>query len=350
MFIVFAGAGASKAVDPSQFPSTVEFFDRLPPDISKSEMFTLVSAMLGGRRGGDRVIDIEQVLWALGELRNFLLQVGDTSTVPGWFLHGARLLKPISLTTDFGNLIQNAPRVLEVVQNLIDAINVQIYNWYSKEPDAALLESNWLALLRPLLRSGERVEVFTTNYDLVIEVAADKLAREGLPEISTGRKGAIQRYLDESEWVRPPRDPKLPEGPGGLLTKLHGSVDFARGPERIFVGDPLFKGSHDRHVILYPGFKGVPDREPFVLFHNHFARALAQSVRLLFVGFAFRDEHINGLIERYTLPRAAVAIINPVDEIPGLPLPKERVKHIKGYFDEPHIVEALQDLGISPAA
>jgi len=351
MFLVFAGAGASKAVDADQYPSTVEFFERLPDTVKKTQMFDLVVKMLRAHRGASTVIDIEQVLWALGELRTFLHDVTDQRTVPGWFLKDARLLQPVSLTTDFGNLLGNAPRVLDLVSGLMDSINLQIYDWYAHQPSHDQLEHNWLTLLRPLLLMKERVELFTTNYDLVLEIAADELSREGLPEVRTGRKGAIQRVLDQAEWVRPPRDPELPDLPGGLLTKLHGSVDFGRAPDgTIYVGDPFFKGSHDRHAILYPGFKGVPDREPFNLFHNHLAHAVAQSARLLFIGFAFRDEYINSLLERYTQPRAAIVVINPAEQLPDLPYAPERIRHIRGFFEPKQIVEALNDLGVSLAA
>jgi hypothetical protein len=350
MFLVFAGAGASKAVDPAHYPSTIEFFERLPDSI-KTPMFHLVLKMLRAHRGTSNVIDIEQVLWALGELRTFLRDVTDERTVPGWLLKDARLLQPVSLTADFGNLLGNAPRLLDLVASLMDGINLQIYDWYAHQPSHAQLEQNWLTLLRPLLSMSERVELFTTNYDLVLEIAADELAREGLPEIRTGRTGAIQRVLDQAEWLRPPRDPELADLPGGLLTKLHGSVDYGRAPDgTIYVGDPFFKGSHERHAIVYPGFKGVPDREPFNLFHNHLARAVAQSARLLFVGFAFRDEYINSLLERYTQPRAAIVVINPAEQLPQLPYAAERVRHIRGNFDPKHIGEALNDLGVSLAA
>jgi hypothetical protein len=39
VFVIFAGAGASKAVNPEKYPTTVEFFDKLPPAIKESSIF-----------------------------------------------------------------------------------------------------------------------------------------------------------------------------------------------------------------------------------------------------------------------------------------------------------------------
>src|SRR5947208_1057565 len=41
MILVLAGAGASKAVDPKQYPSTVEFFESLPQDVQQEKVFKL---------------------------------------------------------------------------------------------------------------------------------------------------------------------------------------------------------------------------------------------------------------------------------------------------------------------
>ena len=39
MILVFAGAGASKAVGPENYPTTLEFFERLPEQIRKDPLF-----------------------------------------------------------------------------------------------------------------------------------------------------------------------------------------------------------------------------------------------------------------------------------------------------------------------
>ena len=69
MILVFVGAGGSAAVDPEQYPTTVEFFKRLPPEITGDSLFQLVCEFLRTQRR-DEQIDIEKVLWTLGDFED----------------------------------------------------------------------------------------------------------------------------------------------------------------------------------------------------------------------------------------------------------------------------------------
>jgi SIR2-like domain len=330
MILVFAGAGASKAVS-EVYPTTKEFFEQLPDQIKNDTLFGLIKDWLLGRFGQDAVVDIEQFLWALSELREFVSRVGDEKTLEGWMLRGSRLVKPLRLNTDFSNLFGNAHKLLGLTDKLIGSINEGVYNCYSHEPSVEELRDNWFVLLEPLLAS-QRVELFTTNYDLVLETAVELLAEQSttLPRVLTGRAGRVKHYLDEHLWAPPPRGWEW-SSPGGKLTKLHGSVDWTRGEDRIYVGDPTFKGAHQNQVILYPGFKGRPEAEPFISFHSYFRDCLQAAQAAVFIGFAFRDEHINDLIERWLAPRARVIVINPAENL-KVPVESRRIENISKYF------------------
>ena len=43
MILVFVGAGGSAAVDPEQYPTTLRFFEKLPEEIQKNELFVRVA-------------------------------------------------------------------------------------------------------------------------------------------------------------------------------------------------------------------------------------------------------------------------------------------------------------------
>src|SRR5687767_3340220 len=88
--LLFAGAGASKAVDPTQYPTTVEFFDRLPERITHRKLYNLLIDYVRPRLQGNQ-LDIEQLLWTLDELRQFTDSVVNSETVPGWFVEGNRI-------------------------------------------------------------------------------------------------------------------------------------------------------------------------------------------------------------------------------------------------------------------
>lgn len=344
MFVIFAGAGASKAVNPAEYPTTVEFFNKIPIEVREDKLFALIVEYLQNQRRHIATIDIEHVLWALAELRTFLKQATDGSGVPGWFLRG-RLLQPLSQTSDFGNIIKGGSNVLRLLDELIGRLNQLVYEWYSREPQAEELEQTWLPMLRALRDRGDRVELATTNYDIVLEAALAAMGGESFVE--TGRRGSVQPHLDVQVW----RDASAhlsDRKSQGLLTKLHGSVDWSRGAERIFVGDPTYKGSHERHVIIYPGFKGVPDAEPFATFHNYFEQIAARATHFLFIGFAFRDEYINDVLRR-SATRARATIINPAD-LPSslIPFPPDQYEHVRKPFDLETAEEVLSM--IAPAA
>jgi len=337
--IVFAGAGASKAVDPQAYPTTVEFFERLPPEVKNDTLFALLTKHLRRAVAGSPAIDIEQVLWALQELQTFLDAVTNPHSVPGWFLQDSRLLQPISLTSNFNNLTENAPRVLEVVHRLRHAIDTQVYDLYGRVPSEEQILTNWLRLLDTLVTSNVRVDIFTTNYDRIIEVALRHVRGSSVVRVDTGRRDEdVERYLDDRVWTE---SSTRSTGEVGLLTKLHGSVDWSwdLARERIFISDPLFKGDHRRHVILYPGFKGVPDRPPFNYFHSYFASRLALVDHIIFIGFAFRDEYINDMLQRFTAPRAIVTVVNPVEV--KSPFAAE-VQHIAAPFAADAVKQVLQ--------
>jgi len=51
--------------------------------------------------------------------------------------------------------------------------------------------------------------------------------------------------------------------------------------------------------LLYPGYKGVPSKEPFLSFHQTFIDDLLDTSTegAIFIGFAFRDSFINNIID-----------------------------------------------------
>ncbi len=334
--LVFAGAGASKAVNPEAYPTTVEFFNQLPTEISSQPFFRLTHAFAQQKLGRGAVIDIEVMLWYLTDLLQLLQRTLDTRDLLGWYLEGSRLTEPIGKKSDFGNLTQTASEASPRLDTLISSINQSVYTLYQRLPDIKELENCWLPLLKGLAEAGFKVELVTTNYDLTLEAALDHLATTTSLRGDAGWRGNITRELDLSLWAG--GTPFTNDF--GLLTKLHGSVNWSRGGERIYVGDPEFKGSHERHAIIYPGFKGRPSVTPFDTMHGYLSQVLLASDAAIFVGFACRDEYINDLCSRYLRPTTPVVIMNPA-QIASLPVPQDQVHHISKNFDTESAGEAI---------
>ncbi len=86
------------------------------------------------------------------------------------------------------------------------------------------------------------------------------------------------------------------------------------------------------------GWYGLEDWAPsldpiFQAFHSHFLNVLTQSHTIVFVGFAFRDEHINELCERYIHNRTRVVVIDPSQEL-RLPFRDVSTTRILERFDK----------------
>ena len=95
---------------------------------------------------------------------------------------------------------------------------------------------------------------------------------------------------------------------------------------------PGYEG--DRNVVLYPGYKGAADNEPFATFHSHFESCLKKTDIIVFIGFAFRDRHINDILEsHFSRRRIEVVVLNPVlpESPPWSPAP---IIQVPGKFEE----------------
>lgn len=156
------------------------------------------------------------------------------------------------------------------------------------------------------------VEIFTLNYDVLIEHA---LEAERVPSFD-GFVGGYQPFFYPDSLKR------ADAAPGGnwvRLWKMHGSITWRRveldGRQRVIRGDPDPEGA-----MIYPSFEKYDESrlQPYSAFADRLTRFLEQDDALLIVsGFSFGDEHINMLIfsalENY--PRTHVYALQ-FDELP----------------------------------
>jgi hypothetical protein len=247
--VIFAGAGASKAVNSEQFPATREFFERLPEEVLGDPYFQFVLEHLS-RETQKTDIDIEMVLWELQNLYNFFNSVSDAKNIISRAV-SENIIKTHHSGYNFGHLQHASGAMLNLLKTTIGKINEQVYDLYSYEPAVNELGDNWILLLSKLRNDGHLVDVFTTNYDLVIESALDHIGGQKLLNDYLGASGGLQKHLDLANWQE---DSKRDLG---LLTKLHGSLNWKRKASSIYIGDSIFTGSHEKQAIIYPGFKGL---------------------------------------------------------------------------------------------
>jgi hypothetical protein len=145
--------------------------------------------------------------------------------------------------------------------------------------------------------------LFTTNYDLFIEKASDKVLHTYRFVFNDGASGYFERKLDSSNYNRTVsykglNDNYTNEIPSVTLIKPHGSMNWEKKDDSVLIRNTIV----DSPVIVKP--TGYEEQETF--YNNHFHEMLRvfqleldkpQSV-LFVIGFSFQDNHISKMIKR----------------------------------------------------
>ncbi|WP_290920368.1 SIR2 family protein [Halodesulfovibrio sp.] len=174
--------------------------------------------------------------------------------------------------------------------------------------------------------SRERLNIFTTNYERLIEHGCD-LAGIRVVDRFVGCLEPVFRSsrVNVDMHYNPPGirgEPRYLEGVV-RLTKLHGSLDwkYTNGVVRRVglpfgapIDHPEFNSEVSDSVMIYPN--SAKDREtseyPYVeLFRDYAATVCQPNSALVVYGYGFGDEHINRVIEdMLTIPSTHVVIIS----------------------------------------
>lgn len=214
--LVFAGAGASAAIDPKLYPTTEEFFNRISDSIKRDHIFVEIEEFF--KKNNINPIDIEHVLGALEEIRSYLWAAHDTSSITGW-IASRNSFGVINSNLDTTSLHRYSSEAISHCSNLISRIHELFYHFYAAPPAEAKLDT-WIYFLKKVQEIDSITELFTTNYDIVLEHVIDygKLNIDS-GRIFDGRYTSLNTML----WGGPDLDYRR-----GRLTKLHGSVDWQR--------------------------------------------------------------------------------------------------------------------------
>ena len=182
----------------------------------------------------------------------------------------------------------------------------------------------------------DRLNIFTTNYDRLIEAGAE-LAGLHLLDRFLGNLMPLFRSsrLDLDMHYNPPGirgEPRYLEGVA-RYTKLHGSVDWVQtgkdirriglpfGAARVepYLQAPGLGGATAHQLMIYPN--AAKDREtadyPYVeLFRDLAAAVCRPNSTLVTYGYSFGDEHINRVIrDMLTIPSTHLVVISYDDPL-----------------------------------
>lgn len=182
----------------------------------------------------------------------------------------------------------------------------------------------------------DRLSIFTTNYDRLIEAGAE-LAGVHLLDRFLGNLMPIFRSsrLDLDMHYNPPGirgEPRYLEGVA-RFTKLHGSVDWIQTGKDIrriglpfgadtvepYLQAPGLGGATAHKLMIYPN--AAKDREtadyPYVELFRDLASAVCRpNSTLVTYGYSFGDEHINRVIrDMLTIPSTHLVVISFDDRL-----------------------------------
>jgi hypothetical protein len=182
----------------------------------------------------------------------------------------------------------------------------------------------------------DRLNVFTTNYDRLIEAGAelaglhllDRFLGNLMPVFRSSRLDLDMHYNPQG--IR--GEPRYLEGVA-RFTKLHGSIDWVQADKDIrrvglpfgaesvepYLKSPALKNATAHQLMIYPN--SAKDREtavyPYVELFRDFAAATCRpNSTLVCYGYSFGDEHINRIIEdMLTIPSTHLVIISYDDPL-----------------------------------
>jgi len=152
-------------------------------------------------------------------------------------------------------------------------------------------------LARWIRRSGyiRPIELFTVNYDLLIETALDRNRVLYFDGFSGNLEAQFQTALVEGDFIT---NADTVPAYFSRFWKLHGSVNWVvKNDGKICrVG---YSASSSDVAAIYPSDLKYDEsrRVPFVVLHDRFRRALLQPETLLLIsGYSFADDHLDELI------------------------------------------------------
>jgi hypothetical protein len=197
------------------------------------------------------------------------------------------------------------------------AICLSVRKHVGVEPPSGLAHHFVFAQWIKMINRSFPVEVFTTNYDVLLE--------RGFESAETpyfdGFVGSVSPFFLATSVDTDFGGIPLPTVPKNWirLWKLHGSIGW------VLVNDPLTKlnrivrgaevgGSQNDELMVYPSRQKYSEsrRLPFMTYQDRFRRLLASGETLLITsGYSFSDEHINEILFQAlrSNPRLAVTAL-----------------------------------------
>lgn len=284
LVVVFLGAGASA---PFGYPTIVGLQDVLLKNLADEEKDLFND--LVRRKGVD---DVEGVLQTI-DLLEIIANHGVGSILTDSFVTLSEMAKERSMK--FSHFI-------ELSRSLRNHIQEIIFDVYQFRPDCKSnfrLYSDLFSAISSVTKAKE-YSVFTTNYDRIVE---EFCASAENYDVRDGFR--IDQKSKRNFWDA--RSFDLPQASNNTLVKLfklHGSLNWKLsefGLEQVMPEQRLGKPTpvYKQDVLIYPGSKERPEREPFRRLYDRFDSEMKRADRCLVIGFSFRDQYLNRIFREF---------------------------------------------------
>jgi hypothetical protein len=322
---LLTGAGLSKSIEIMAKGSASTAMSKPAIDVEYSDNIeTSAQAIATKNKRGEA--NIEDYIRVINELLRGLEILGHNKSVDK------------NKKAAYDKLNENLKKIIFEFANSISGIENNIATADEEKRNEAFdYLVNFLMSFASRTGTRERLNIFTTNYDRLIEAGAE-LAGLHLLDRFVGTLAPIFRSsrLDIDMHYNPPGirgEPRYLEGVA-RFTKLHGSIDWINTGIDIrriglpfgsmdmsnFLNAPGIKGADSRKIMIYPN--AAKDREtteyPYVELFRDFAASLCRpNSTLVTYGYSFGDDHINRIIrDMLTIPSTHLVIIS-YDEAGG---------------------------------
>jgi hypothetical protein len=351
MIVVIAGAGASTAVH-ERYKTTAGFLSSIPQQMRGEERSLFNRALHHVKKSKEglppelkRKVDIEEVLGWLDQLATDIRTFGSLTHLVAMWDGGADVKKEshTSYNKDevnqfFGavNPMRNWGGPLKAIEEVTKDITSFLWAVYAQHPEQAELAENWHPLIRTCLEQDPILEVFTLNYDPVIEAALESSPIQPTDGFTRRR---YSTELDVEAWRK---HRELTNARRLFFTKLHGSLDWTRSnPGNRIVRSGWQRPASTNDYILIPPIlkKQVLLTEPFKTFYERLDWAVENADHVYTVGYAHRDPNTNAALKRSKKP---VCVVNR-DAFSLEPLKAEGIPHRSLICEKGFCIPAIGD-------
>jgi len=204
--------------------------------------------------------------------------------------------------------------------------------------------------LRKLLKARKnvdpRVKIFTLNYDMSFETAADRIGAVLIDGFSFSQRQVFNASTYDLDIVY--REKSRIHSEESFyskvfhLYKIHGSVSWSKDVSSMISKEKEAVSASEKAVLIYPNSSKYERsyEMPFFELVNRFQNALRkENTTLLVMGYSFNDDHINRILRESVKSNAnlEVFIVKPTIEFIN-PLLIEFKEWIDGGLNDLHII------------